>query len=255
MSSTVAPPAPVGTETLRLDGITVRFGGLTALSNISLTASAGEFIGLIGPNGSGKTTMLNVITGLVRASSGTISLSSVPCNRVTAHRRVHMGLARTFQRAMLFPELTVREHLALATEIPHLWGRRRGGDPVAEWEQFVAVEPAGVKPTDRVSRLSLAGVRIVELAMALASRPKVLLLDEPLSGLDPDERIAFGDALTDAQQRGITVVLIEHDVESVLRLAQRLVVLDFGEKIADGRTSEIIKDPRVRDAYFGGDQR
>jgi branched-chain amino acid transport system ATP-binding protein len=249
-------------ETLRLDGITVRFGGLTALSDVSLAAAAGEFVGLIGPNGSGKTTMLNVITGLVRASSGTLSICSAPCGRVSVHRRARLGLARTFQRAMLFPEMTVGEHLALARDIPNLWGRRpsaaagRGGHTADdELTAFVAAEPWGLRPGDRLSGLSLGGLRIVELAMALASQPKVLLLDEPLSGLDQAERISFGDALLDVQRRlGVTVILIEHDVESVLRLAQRLVVLDFGVKIADGPAAEIIKDPRVRDAYFGGDE-
>jgi ABC-type branched-subunit amino acid transport system ATPase component len=163
---------------------------------------------------------------------------------------------------MLFPEMTVGEHLALARDIPNLWGRRpsaaagRGGHTADdELTAFVAAEPWGLRPGDRLSGLSLGGLRIVELAMALASQPKVLLLDEPLSGLDQAERISFGDALLDVQRRlGVTVILIEHDVESVLRLAQRLVVLDFGVKIADGPAAEIIKDPRVRDAYFGGDE-
>ena len=123
MTSATATVSQSTEETLRLDGITVRFGGLTALSDISLAATAGEFVGLIGPNGSGKTTMLNVITGLVRASAGTLSICSAPCSRISVHRRVRLGLARTFQRAMLFPEMTVCEHLALARDIPNLWGR------------------------------------------------------------------------------------------------------------------------------------
>ncbi|HTA00306.1 MAG TPA: ATP-binding cassette domain-containing protein [Streptosporangiaceae bacterium] len=261
MTSATAETITSTEETLRLDGITVRFGGLTALSDISLTTTAGEFVGLIGPNGSGKTTMLNVITGLVKASAGSLSICSSACNRVSVHRRVHLGLARTFQRAMLFPEMTVAEHLALARDIPNLWGRltSRAGDSGPsdsdELTAFVAAEPWGLRPGDRLSGLSLGGLRIVELAMALASQPKLLLLDEPLSGLDQTERDSFGDALLDVQRRlGVTVVLIEHDVESVLRLAQRLVVLDFGVKIADGPAAEIIKDPRVRDAYFGGDE-
>jgi branched-chain amino acid transport system ATP-binding protein len=247
-----------GEETLRMEGITVRFGGLTALSDVSLVTTAGEFVGLIGPNGSGKTTMLNVITGVVPASAGTLAVCSVRCGGASVHRRVRMGLARTFQRAMLFPELSVGEHLTLAQQIPSLWRRTApgGAGGTGDLTELVTAEPWRLRPQDRVSRLSLGGLRIVELAMALASRPRVLLLDEPLSGLDQAERASFGDALLHVQRSlGVTVVLIEHDVESVLRLAQRLVVLNFGVKIADGPAAEIIKDPSVRQAYFGGDER
>jgi ABC-type branched-subunit amino acid transport system ATPase component len=182
----------------------------------------------------------------------------VPCGGASVHRRVRMGLARTFQRAMLFPELTVGEHLTLAEQIPHLWRRMPAGGAWRNEDvtELVTSEPWGLRPQDRVSRLTLGGLRIVELAMALASRPRVLLLDEPLSGLDQAERESFGDALLHVQRAlGVTVVLIEHDVESVLRLAQRLVVLNFGVKIADGPAAEIIQDPSVRQAYFGGEKR
>ena len=254
--STATPAAPVGVETLRLDGVTVRFGGLTALSDISLATTPGEFVGLIGPNGSGKTTMLNVIAGLVRPSAGRLSIGSVDCRRLSVHRRVHLGLARTFQRAMLFPELTVGEHLTLAAEVRHLW-RRPGATVVADdafdVAELVTGPPWRLGLRQPIGRLSLGGLRMLELAMALVGRPTVILLDEPLSGLDQGERSAIGEVLLAVRERfGVTVILIEHDVDSVLRLAERLVVLNFGVKIADGPTSTIIQDPKVREAYFGG---
>lgn len=257
--TSVAPPVSdrsARAETLRLDGVTVRFGGLTALSDISFSTTPGEFVGLIGPNGSGKTTMLNVIAGLVRPSAGRLSIGPVECRRMSVHRRVHLGLARTFQRAMLFPELTVGEHLTLAGEVRRLWRRRsRGGGATDSIDvaELITAPPWRLSPRQPISRLSLGGIRVVELAMALIGRPTVLLLDEPLSGLDQAEREAIGQMLLQVRDRlGLTVVLIEHDVDSVLRLAERLVVLNFGVKIADGPTGKIIEDPKVREAYFGG---
>lgn len=245
-------------ETLRLTGVTVRFGGITALSQISLSARQGEFIGLIGPNGSGKTTMLNAITGFVHPSAGEVRICNVRSNRLTSHRRARMGLARTFQRAALFQELTVGEHLTLAHEVRNLWRRSSSGnrsDAEAEVAELLAQPPWLLAPDRPISNLSLGAIRIVELGMALTARPKILLLDEPLSGLDQIERAALADLLLDVRHRfGLTVVLVEHDVESVVRLAERLVVLDFGQKIADGPTATIIDDPKVRQAYFGGSE-
>jgi ABC-type branched-subunit amino acid transport system ATPase component len=261
MTSAPAVPSAETTataETLRLDGVTVRFGGLTALSDITLATNSGEFVGLIGPNGSGKTTMLNVIAGLVRPSAGRLAIGSVDCRRMSVHRRVHMGLARTFQRAMLFPELTVGEHLTLAAEVRRLWrpGAADGSaEDTVDVAELISAPPWRLSLRQPIGRLSLGGIRVVELAMALIGRPKVLLLDEPLSGLDQAEREAIGAILLQVRARfGMTVVLIEHDVDSVLRLAERLVVLNFGVKIADGPTTTIIQDPKVREAYFGGQE-
>jgi ABC-type branched-subunit amino acid transport system ATPase component len=244
-------------KALELTKVTVRFGGLTALRDVSFDAAPGEIVGLIGPNGSGKTTLLNVITGLVRPVSGDVRIGSTSCRRLSVHRRVHLGLARTFQRASLFADLTVRDHLTLAAEAKHIWRRaNRTTDPgdtgSIDLEEMLRSDPWNLNPDWLVGGLPLGGTRAVELAMSLVVPPRVLLLDEPLSGLDPIERDAFAATLrTIRAQLGVTVVLVEHDVESVVRLADRLVVLDFGVKLADGPTSEILTNTRVRAAYFG----
>ena len=242
---------------LALVGVTVRFGGLTALKDIAFHADPGEIVGLIGPNGSGKTTLLNVVTGLVRPAAGEVRIGGVSCRRYSVHRRVRLGLARTFQRASLFADLTIREHLVLAAEAKHVWRRvdraTDGAEQTAlDLEGMLRAAPWELDPERLVGSLSLGGTRAVELAMSLVVPPRVLLLDEPLSGLDPVERAAFAATLRDVRERlGVTVVLVEHDVESVVRLADRLVVLDFGVKLADGPTSEILTNTQVRQAYFG----
>ena len=191
-------------RSLDLVGVTVRFGGLTALKDIAFHADPGEIVGLIGPNGSGKTTLLNVVTGLVRPAAGEVRIGGVSCRRYSVHRRVRLGLARTFQRASLFADLTIREHLVLAAEAKHVWRR---------------VDRA----TDGAEQTAL------DLEGMLRAAPWEL----------------------DPERLGVTVVLVEHDVESVVRLADRLVVLDFGVKLADGPTSEILTNTQVRQAYFG----
>jgi branched-chain amino acid transport system ATP-binding protein len=242
---------------LELTDVTVRFGGLTALKDVSFHADAGEIVGLIGPNGSGKTTMLNVVTGLVRPAAGGVRIAGTPCRRMSVHRRMRLGLARTFQRASLFADLNIQEHIMLAGEAKHVWRRASRSSGAAEngsleLERMLRSEPWNLDPNWLVGSLSLGGTRAVELAMALVVPPRVLLLDEPLSGLDPVERDAFTSTLRDIRERlGVTVVLVEHDVESVMRLADRVVVLDFGVKLADGTTSEILTNTRVREAYFG----
>jgi len=243
-------------KVLELRDVTVRFGGLTALREVSLIADPGEIVGLIGPNGSGKTTLLNVVSGFVRPSSGEVRIGSRSCRRLSVHRRVHLGLARTFQRASLFADLTVHEHLTLATEAKHIWRRAKTAETVhvgaLEIEELLRAEPWNLDPNWLVGGLSLGGTRAVELAMALVVPPRVLLLDEPLSGLDLVERDAFAATLREVRSRlGLTIILVEHDVESVVRLADRLVVLDFGVKLADGPTSEIVTNTKVREAYFG----
>jgi ABC-type branched-subunit amino acid transport system ATPase component len=171
---------------------------------------------------------------------------------------VHLGLARTFQRASLFADLSVRDHLTLAAEAKHIWRRRAdrtsgsADTGPTSVEAMLTSEPWNLDLNWLVGSLPLGGTRAVELAMALVVPPQVLLLDEPLSGLDPLERDAFASTLRDIRSRlGITIVLVEHDVESVVRLADRLVVLDFGVKLADGPTSEILTNTKVREAYFG----
>jgi branched-chain amino acid transport system ATP-binding protein len=233
---------------LEVDGVTVRFGGHTALRNVSLHAEAGEVTGLIGPNGAGKTTLFNVITGLQRPGSGEVRIDGDVVTRLSPHRRARRGLARTFQRLELFTLLTVRENVSLAA------AQRRPGRPSVDVDELLdrvgLADVAGL----RADELPTGQARLVELARALATRPRVLLLDEPASGQDERETDAFRRVMEAVAASGVAVVLVEHDVALVMRTCRCVHVLDFGSVLATGTPDEVRADPNVRAAYLGAGQ-
>jgi ABC-type branched-subunit amino acid transport system ATPase component len=257
VSETAAPA-------LRAEAVTVRFGGLTALSNVDLDVPAGGAIGLVGPNGAGKTTLFGVLSGLLRPTQGAVYMDGADVTGESAQHRARRGLARTFQRIELFWELTVREHLVLAHRSRHrpnrLWadllGRSLRSDPAevqAVEEMLGLLDLAGV--ADRVvAGLPLGTGRLVEVGRALANDPSVLLLDEPSSGLDRHETQALSDALVrTCRDRGVAMVLVEHDLDFVLGVSEQVTVLDFGEVLAVGPPAAIRADAKVQAAYLGGD--
>jgi branched-chain amino acid transport system ATP-binding protein len=243
---------------LAMDGITVNFRGVRALEKVDLSVEAGEIVGLIGPNGAGKTTLLNVATGLVRPSAGGVRLSGSDISRMSVHRRAKRGISRTFQRVTLFADLDVQQHLQLAGEAVRPLRRAfsaaghpgddRGSGPMAMMRRIGLT----ASPQESVTGLPLGSTRLLELAMALAPEPSLLLLDEPLSGLSTSDRQSLCRLMQEVRdEAGVSIVLVEHDVESVARAVDRIVVLDFGQKIADGKPDAVLADPRVRLAYFG----
>jgi branched-chain amino acid transport system ATP-binding protein len=246
---------------LDAEGITKRFGGINALTDVTLQVSAGETVGLVGPNGAGKTTFFNCLLGILRPDGGCVRFRGVDISRMPTHRRARLGIGRTFQRLELFTGMTPREHL-LVTERSRrndgaLWKDilDRGG-PTDE-EQVAAqatMDLLGLTPdADKpVESLSLGRGRIVELARALQLQPLLLLLDEPSSGLDRTETFALVEVLHNIQaERGTAILLVEHDLEMVLRAVTRMYVLDFGTLLASGAPGTVMADPRVREAYLG----
>ncbi len=233
--------------TLAVDSVSVSFGGLDALRDVTLTASPGRVTGLIGPNGAGKTTLFNVICGLQATKAGSIHLGDADLSRMRPHRRARLGLARTFQRLETFGSLTVRENLQVAAEAPPA---RASVDLDALLER-VGLSAVTNEPVDS---LPTGTARLVELGRALATEPKVLLLDEPSSGLDGEETTVFGELLSELADDGLAVLLVEHDVDLVMRSCDAIFVLDFGEVIAAGEPGAIREDPAVRRAYLGGDE-
>jgi branched-chain amino acid transport system ATP-binding protein len=249
-------PAEAAQPLLAALGVTVQFGGITALSDVDLEVGPGSITGLIGPNGAGKTTLFNVITGLVTPRAGRVVLDGTDITDWPRHRRGRAGIARTFQRLELFSGLTVYDNLLAAWEasVPGavLGRRRREGraavDSVVERLELGAL-------TRRVAgQLSTGQGRLVELGRALAAQPRVLLLDEPSSGLDQGETAHFRDVLvaTVGRQTGEpAVLLVEHDVALVMEVCDRITVLDFGQRIAEGVPDDVRRDPRVVAAYLG----
>ena len=229
---------------LEVRHVTVRFGGHLALDDVSLVAFPGEVTGLIGPNGAGKTTLFNVVTGLLDPQRGSVRLDGEDVTGLAPYRRARRGLARTFQRLELFGLLTVGENVELAASVR---GRRPGPSAADALRLVGLTDLTGV----RADELPTGKARLVELARALATGPEVLLLDEPASGQDDRETEAFREVLLTVAAEGLAIVLVEHDVQLVMRTCARVNVLDFGRVLAAGTPSEIQADRAVLDAYLG----
>jgi len=240
---------------LKIKSLKKAFGGLPAINGVSLEVAAGERRLIIGPNGAGKTTLFNLVTGDLAADAGEILLFDERMTRLATHRRVHRGLARTYQIITLFPKDSLEHNIVLS-----LLGLSK-----ARWNFFARFEKSALygearKILARVGLEALAGrplsevsygeKRRVEIAMALAQKPRVLLLDEPLAGLSREERAAVKELIA-AIPRDVTVVMIEHDMDTALDMAERITVLHYGSVIVEGTRAEVVADPKTREVYLG----
>jgi branched-chain amino acid transport system ATP-binding protein len=235
---------------LTVDAVGVRFGGLVAVDDASLTVDAGQVTGLIGPNGAGKTTLFNVITGLLAPTHGSVRLGDDDISHWSATRRARAGIARTFQRLEVFGSLSVFDNVLTAAELRRTWS----DDPTPPREVARnALERAGVLAhADAMADAVPTGIaRLVELARALALAPRLLLLDEPSSGLTSHETEAFAALLREVADGGAAVLIVEHDVDLVMGLCDVLHVLDFGRVICSGVPAVVRADVNVQQAYLG----
>ena len=250
---------------LQLEAVERAFGGVRAVDRASLAVAPGEVHGLIGPNGAGKTTLLNLVSGLMRPTSGTIRLGDQRLDRLPPHRIAACGVARTYQNIRLFPSLQVVENVIVGQ---HLVRRdasllqRLAFRPAALAEERAARQRALMllrrvgleeRAGDKAANLSYGEQRRVEIARALASNPRVLLLDEPTAGMNPAEVAAIAELIREVARAGQSVLLVEHNVQLVMRVCERITVLNFGKVIADGAPAEIAAHPAVIAAYLGSE--
>jgi branched-chain amino acid transport system ATP-binding protein len=254
----VVDPTP---PRLEARSISKHFGGIQALHSVSLSVGPGEVVGLVGPNGAGKTTLFNCVCGLLRPDGGTVFFDGGDIGRLPTYRRARLGIGRTFQRVEVFPELSVRDHLMVAERARFgkgaLWkDLLNKSRPTPEENErvdavltLVGLDDVAGTP---VAALSLGHCRLVELGRALVADPLLLLADEPSSGLDVQETSALAATLRHIQrERGTSVLLVEHDLDMVAEVVDRVVVMDFGTEIAAGTLDEVLADPVVRKAYLG----
>ncbi len=244
------PLLPDVVEGLELRGITVRFGGHTAVDSVDLEAPTGRLTGLIGPNGAGKTTIFNAICGMQPVVAGSVYFNGAEITGLPTHRRARTGISRTFQRLEVFGSLTAAENVQVAVEMRMAWHRDKA-DPQQEVAKLLERVGAADLADDRADALPTGQARLIELARALAGRPQLLLLDEPASGLTEAETETFGRLLVDLVDEGIGVLLVEHDVSLVMEVCQYLYVLDFGAVLAQGSVDEIQRNAAVQQAYLG----
>ncbi|MBA3233741.1 MAG: ABC transporter ATP-binding protein [Propionibacteriales bacterium] len=254
-------PEPI----LEVDAVTLRFGGLTALDDVSFHISEGEILGLIGPNGTGKTTCFNVTTGVYTPTKGEVRFQGKSLTGLKRHKITQLGIARTFQNIRLFQTMTALENVLVGVDAHHKTGvlgallrlprhRREethGHDRALELLRFMGIER---QANELAANLSYGHQRRLEIARAMATEPRLLCLDEPAAGFNPAEKQKLMELIRRVRDQGYTVLLIEHDMRLVMGVTDRIVVLEFGRKIAAGTPAEVRENPAVIAAYLGVDE-